>query len=132
MDTSLNNIYWLLERVKSISNPARRVLPRRFSVPETCPEEPEEVIVDRDESDCESLGSIQEEETKTDLTPESTPRQKNSTLKEVFSVIFDPEEALHNFWSGYRFLQTSPRRILYDTGDIIYLQKKKHWNYAFH
>ncbi len=43
-------------------------------------------------------------------------QSKTSTaLGDVFSVVFDPKEDIHNFWSTFRFLQHSPRKVLFDT-----------------
>ena len=38
----------------------------------------------------------------------------STQLSDAFSMVFDPTENMYNFWSTYRFLQHSPRKILYD------------------
>lgn len=86
--------------------PRKQVTPRNLSTVE-------ETIIETDESDDKASLFSHDNNDKAMLNQ----TMKSQQLSDAFTMVFDPQEDIHHFWSTYRFLQHQPQRVLYDTGD---------------
>ena len=93
------------------------------------PELAEDEAIDKeyldDDGDRSIFSEVSEMKNKDLLGPDAAAaatdlgHSKNSTvLSDAFSLVFNPGEDIHNFWSTFRFLQHSPRKVLFDTSMI--------------